>query len=606
MPAPPNPLLESEFLVSTGPGDKKSVYLTCRNCTDFSQAKNNSRALDHLRICAGYLAKQAARISTDDSTSRKRQRTLTVSTMPVTRKRKLDSMAAMAVYMGARPFQLWEDPYMRDFIIAATDNLYRPPNRILVGGDLLDQQYAEVQSKVNALIRSQESLNFVLDESSNIRSQRIVNLSVVIPQYGSIYLANENIGRQDLTASFFTDWFTKRASQYDLTRVSSLTTDTCATMRNTWTGLEHLDLLSHALFIPCDSHGLQLLIKDLLDQPQIAAVMSKAHAIVTGFHQAKKQYAILQSKQEQAHALLLSVLTRWGTQLTMVKSLLKNKSALYLWVADPKAQMGKKGENTIALYITDSGFWTALTSIEQIIQPIHEAQKMSESNGSTLAKVVPRWQKLEQDLRTLSTVHKELMGNFMDIRGPFQLRAQKQTGDLHFAAMLLDPISLLKRPGQEQIDRASQYLFARVQEKEKREVHASFLEFRTRSSVFGSTHPSALHYDSPVTFWKSYLHDETHCVLAQLAVRIFEAIANSVASERAFSAMNLIHTKLRNRLGAEKANKLVYIYMNQRILDRNSDIFVGDPVEKTPEEQVLLEEAILELVGSDDVDFDDN
>jgi hypothetical protein len=68
--------------------------------------------------------------------------------------------------------------------------------------------------------------------------------------------------------------------------------------------------------------------------------------------------------------------------------------------------------------------------------------------------------------------------------------------------------------------------------------------------------------DSPVTFWKSYLYDETHCVLAQLAVRIFEAIANSVASERAFSAMNLIHTKLRNRLGAEKANKLIYIYMN--------------------------------------------
>ena len=77
-----------------------------------------------------------------------------------------------------------------------------------------------------------------------------------------------------------------------------------------------------------------------------------------------------------------------------------------------------------------------------------------------------------------------------------------------------------------------------------------------------------------------------------------------MASERAFSAMNLIHTKLRNRLGAEKANKLVYIYMNQRILDRNSDIFVRDPGEKTPEEQVLLEEAISELVGGDDVEFD--
>jgi hypothetical protein len=46
--------------------------------------------------------------------------------------------------------------------------------------------------------------------------------------------------------------------------------------------------------------------------------------------------------------------------------------------------------------------------------------------------------------------------------------------------------------------------------------------------------------------------------------------------------------------------------MNQRVLDRNSDIFVGDPIEKSPEEQVSLEEAILELVGSDDVEFDNN
>ena len=166
--------------------------------------------------------------------------------------------------------------------------------------------------------------------------------------------------------------------------------------------------------------------------------------------------------------------------------------------------------------------------------------------------------------------------------------------------MLLDPISLLKKPGQVQVDRASQYLLSHVQEKEKKEVYTSFLEFRTCAGVFGVSHPSAMHYDNPVVFWKSHLHDEVYWVLAQLAVRIFKAIANSVASERAFSAMNLIHTKLQNRLGIEKANMLIYIYMNQRVLDRNGNIFVGNPGEKTLKEQVLLEEAILEIVGDDD------
>jgi hypothetical protein len=65
--------------------------------------------------------------------------------------------------------------------------------------------------------------------------------------------------------------------------------------------------------------------------------------------------------------------------------------------------------------IINPGLWTALSSTKQIIQPIHEAQKQSEYNISTPVKVVPRWLKPEQDLRTLSRVHKELIGNFKDI-----------------------------------------------------------------------------------------------------------------------------------------------------------------------------------------------
>jgi citrate lyase synthetase len=45
---------------------------------------------------------------------------------------------------------------------------------------------------------------------------------------------------------------------------------------------------------------------------------------------------------------------------------------------------------------------------------------------------------------------------------------------------------------------------------------------------------------------------------------MFKTIANSVALEQAFSAMNLIITKLQNRLGSKKANKLIFIYCDGR------------------------------------------
>jgi hypothetical protein len=86
-------------------------------------------------------------------------------------------------------------------------------------------------------------------------------------------------------------------------------------------------------------------------------VMAKAHTIVNSFHRSKKQYAILRSKQEKPQekpsALILAVITRWGTQFTLITSLLKCKSALFAWLGDPQAQMGqKKGENILAATVS--------------------------------------------------------------------------------------------------------------------------------------------------------------------------------------------------------------------------------------------------------------
>jgi len=82
---------------------------------------------------------------------------------------------------------------------------------------------------------------------------------------------------------------------------------------------------------------------------------------------------------------------------------------------------------------------------------------MSESNGSTLAKVVPRWQKLEQDLRTLSTVHKELMGNFYgDQRAPSNY-ATRNRQEISFCRKLLDPEYQLNKTSR--TDRPEQQVF---------------------------------------------------------------------------------------------------------------------------------------------------
>jgi len=71
----------------------------------------------------------------------------------------------------------------------------------------------------------------------------------------------------------------------------------------------------------------------------------------------------------------------------------------------------------------------------------------------------------------------------------------------------------------------------------------------------------------PITFWSFALQYSPE--IAELAIRLFETPANSVPCERAFSTMNLTHTKYRNRLTVERMHKLCFqVHINRRILDR--------------------------------------
>jgi hypothetical protein len=56
--------------------------------------------------------------------------------------------------------------------------------------------------------------------------------------------------------------------------------------------------------------------------------------------------------------------------------------------------------------------------------------------------------------------------------------------------------------------------------------------------------------------------------LANLATRIYTALANSVPSERSFSTLNFLHSQRRNRLASDLADMSAFVYMNSRVLAR--------------------------------------
>jgi hypothetical protein len=47
-----------------------------------------------------------------------------------------------------------------------------------------------------------------------------------------------------------------------------------------------------------------------------------------------------------------------------------------------------------------------------------------------------------------------------------------------------------------------------------------------------------------------------------VALNVFSMVTSSAASERGFSTMGFIHSKMRNRVGSEKVKQLVFIKTN--------------------------------------------
>jgi len=76
-------------------------------------------------------------------------------------------------------------------------------------------------------------------------------------------------------------------------------------------------------------------------------------------------------------------------------------------------------------------------------------------------------------------------------------------------------------------------------------------------------------------------------------------------NERAFSIQNLIHSKQRNRLSPERANKLTYIYMNSRVLWSFKEP-IRSPYSLTNAEEVELEEQLLGDEEGEDEDIEDD
>jgi hypothetical protein len=564
----------------------------------------------HLIQCDKYLnlhkAKGVENAITRQAAATK-QTQLNIPRLSSATKDLLDMDFAEACYVSGAPFTIFQD----DAMIRAFQTLnpaYKPPTRKALAGPLLDKVYSSLKEKVDKAVEATKLLNIVTDESSNISRSRIANISIHTTS-GVFHWRSEDIGARRMTSINIADWVKHHLTKLcngQFNRVNSITTDTCNAMLRAWEILEQFVEFRHCFFIPCDSHGLQLVIKDMLEIPELKELHDVIQSIAKAFKNAPLQYARLRecqlAKYNRKQALCLSVITRWGTQFRLVSSVYKNKEALRMY----SYQYAVAGQSSdIAKDLVDKlvspAFWTTVEMFKELLEPIDEAIRMSESDKAHLGHVLPRWAEIMSHLKRSVTSFPGLH-EYLEFNGGFNTRYHRQVKPIHIIATYLDPKHWELPMGADTEHQIYQFIDKYTNtEDEATAARCEFLSFRSQLPPFESTRYCWKHSTDPRMFW--IMQTQHAKVIGALAVRIYSTPSNSVPSERAFSVMNFIHRKGRNSLGSEKVDKLTYTYINTRLFRRTEGArFVSDLSEISEEEEVELEDMLMQEEGISDID----
>jgi hypothetical protein len=440
----------------------------------------------------------------------------------------------------------------------------RFPTRREIATTLLDTQYEVTSDKVNDYVASEPFLNISIDETTNICHDRIQNICVNTPSYGAFYQFSESLEGCTMDAIQSAKWAINAMKRVKGTRpwtqLNSLVTDTCATQLNTGFRISQSQDLKHLFIIGCDSHGIQLLIKDILDMPQFKSTFTQAQEIVQAFSRSPKQLGILRQYMINSlggiKSFALSVITRWGSQIRMLQSLQRAKPALEVYYTLLSTDAGQSIRKHQSL-IHNESWWNKVSNLLQILDPIDEAIKMSESDKANLHYVIPRWKQLWKHLDQYQVISTTA----------FEKRFKRQTNGCHLLAYLLNPATV----GDDEIPgcqdwHAQAYAFFVHHQIEPIPALKELDEFRGKTGRF---YPKLWCWqlaENATVFWNSAT--SLAPTIGPIAIRLISTPATSVPSERAFSILNLVHTKLRNRLSNERVDKLQYIYINERVLRR--------------------------------------
>ncbi|XP_028255078.1 uncharacterized protein LOC114431689 [Parambassis ranga] len=272
-----------------------------------------------------------------------------------------DECLARAVYATASPLTLTDDIYWKRFF-SVLRPAYCPPTREALSCHLLDCEYDRVQSQVHEAIGKAESVTILCSGGSNLKETGTI-IYVVATPLPLFYKCTKTKEQSTCIAEDLIGIINEVGSQ----KVFAIVTDDAPEMMAAWAQVE--DIFPHISAIACTACGVQRLFDDVVAQPSMKSLCTRAEQVVRFFREDKtlietfRCWQTTKLRNETSKGTLqLPSTSDWTGVLNMLSSLLKGQKSLQEMAVSPSLDI----EASIRATLEDAEFWEG---VEQQSKP---------------------------------------------------------------------------------------------------------------------------------------------------------------------------------------------------------------------------------------------
>ncbi|XP_049936769.1 uncharacterized protein LOC126410604 [Nymphaea colorata] len=519
-------------------------------------------------------------------------------------RRELDLKVATFFYANCIPFNVARSPYWRDLVTSiANSNLtgYVPPSSERLRTVLLEQQ----MTRVNKLLESQKftwdqhGVSIVSDGWTDLQRRPLINF-IATSANGPIFLKAIDASGEYKSAEYLKGLFMEIIEEVGKENVVQLITDNAPVCRAAGIAIEkeypHIFWTSYAV------HSLNLALKSICNPPS-KEQDPHAYELCSWIEDLEKdvrnirnfivnhQHALSIYNKHSDLKLLRVAETRFASLIVMVKRIKRVKSALISMVTDDdwsfyRADDDDKAQAIKGMILEDK-WWDQIFYFLAFTEPIWEMLRVLDCDNSTLHCVYEMWDTMIEKIQEVIFKHEkksialEDSAFFDHVHRILIARWDKSSNPLQCMAHTLNPKYYGKKWLTGGVGRTPPHLDLELSTNRVACINRIFIdvhqnrrandEFERFSTGIGEDVGATVDKDNypSLSWWIK--HGTAYPTLQYLAFRLLVQPATSSCSERNWSTYSQIHTIKRNNLTSKRAENLVYVHSNLRLLSRNKE-----------------------------------